>query len=105
MSILFHQLGRLGPLAISVYDYYWDNIPPFDLNSVGDDWSNLTPDGIPANPSYFYPGGTPEDQTIPPQPVPHVGGPVHLNLVLVPEPATLSLLVLGGLAMIRRRRR
>ena len=36
---------------------------------------------------------------------PIVANDVWDNLTLTPEPATLSLLALGGLAMLRRRRR
>ena len=96
--------GGDQPATIEYY-YYWDNIPPFDLNSVGDSWSNLTPDGFPANPSYFYPGGTPEDQTIAPETITLIGGPLQLDLVLAPEPGTLSLLAVGGLVLLRRRRK
>ncbi len=94
-----------GPLAISMLSYYWENIPPFDLNSMGDDWSNQNPDGIPPNASNFYPGGTPGNQAIPAQTITLNGGPLQLDLVLAPEPATLSLLAVGGLLVLRRKAR
>ena len=77
----------------------------FDLTSTGDPWSNQNPNVVPPNTSNFYPGGTPGDQSIAPEIITLSGGGMQLDLVLVPEPATLSLLALGGLAVSRRGRK
>lgn len=94
-----------NPQDVRVLSYYWENIPPFYLTSAGDSWSDQNPDGIPPNTSNFYPGGTPGDTSIAPHIIGLSGGPLQLDLVLVPEPATMSLLVIGSLAMLRRKRR
>lgn len=100
---VFTEVGN--PLNMRVLDFYIEGIPPFDLNSVGDDWSNQNPVGIPVNPSNFYPGGTPGDQSIAPATILLSGGPLQLDLVQAPEPATMSLLTIGGIALIKRKKR
>ena len=98
---VFTEVGN--PLNMRVLDFYTEGIPAFDLNSVGDDWSNQNPVGIPVNPSNFYPGGTPGDQSIAPATIILRGGPLQLDLVLTPEPATMGLLLIGGITLMRRR--
>ena len=98
----FTKVGE--PSEVRVLGFYAEGIPAFDLASVGEDWSNQNPNGVPINASNFYPGGTPGDQSIALQIIDLDGGPLELDLLYVPEPATLSLLAIGGLALIRRRR-
>ncbi len=70
-------------------------------------WSHTPPDGtwIVGETSNFFPGATPDHPEIPPVSLQFDGWELHLELLLVPEPATLSLMVLGGLALLRRRRK
>lgn len=72
-------------------------------------WSHVPPDGVlvvPGESSNFFPGGTPGDPSVPPESLFFDGEKLHVEWVLTPEPATMSLLALGlGVLVARKRRR
>ena len=54
--------------------------------------------------SNFFPGGTPGEPDTSPLPLRFDGGQLHMmEISLIPEPTTLGLPALGGLALLRRR--
>ena len=70
-------------------------------------WSHMAPDGtwiLPAGmTTNFFPGATPGDPGAAPEPLQFDGSELYLNIGITPEPTTLGLLALGGLALLRRR--
>jgi hypothetical protein len=70
-------------------------------------WSYTPADGMIVHPEAgnFFPGVTPGDPTAPLTTLQFDGTYLHLELELVPEPATAILLAAGAVALLRKRRR
>ena len=70
-------------------------------------WSHTPPNGTWILPgdmtTNFFPGATPGQPDVPPELMQFDGSELHVNIGITPEPTTLGLLALGGLALLRRK--
>jgi hypothetical protein len=83
MDIVLHKTEQLGDVSISFEDSAAPPLP--DISNQATPWFKWTLPGEPMFPNSF------------------VIGQDDLSVINIPEPASLALLALGGLAIIRRR--